>query len=92
MRYFTAAGPGFGFVDEQIPELSIGVHEGLRGQGVGRALMRAATEAAPDRLSLSVEDGNRAIHLYESLGFVPVGREGNSTTMLWVRKLPPLHS
>lgn len=82
MRYFTAANPGYGFVDEQTPELSIGVREGFRGQGVGRALMGAAIEAAPDRLSLSVEDGNRAIHLYESFGFVPVGREGNSTTML----------
>ena len=85
MRYFTAANPGYGFVDEQTPELSIGVHESFRGQGVGRALMRAAIEAAPDRLSLSVEDGNRAIHLYESFGFVPVGRERNSTTMLWER-------
>jgi ribosomal protein S18 acetylase RimI-like enzyme len=92
MRYFTAANPGYGFVDEQTPELSIGVHEGVRGQGVGRALMRAAIEAAPDRLSLSVEDGNRAIHLYESFGFVPVGREGNSTTMLWARELPVPHS
>ena len=82
MRYFTAAHPGYGFVDEQTPELSIGVHEDVRGQGVGRALMGAAIGAAPDRLSLSVEDGNRAIHLYESFGFVPVGREGNSTTML----------
>ena len=92
MRYFTAADPGYGFVDEQTPELSIGVRESRRGQGVGRALMRAAIEAAPDRLSLSVEDGNRAIHLYESFGFVPVGREGNSTTMLWAREVPALHS
>lgn len=84
MRYFSAANPGYGFVDEQTPELSIGVREGFRGHGVGRALMGAAIGAAADRLSLSVEDGNRAIQLYESFGFVPVGREGNSTTMLRV--------
>lgn len=92
MRYFTASNPGYGFVDEQTPELSIGVLEGFRGQGVGRALLQAAMEAAPDRLSLSVEDGNRAIHLYGSFGFKAVGREGNSTTMIWERELPASHS
>ena len=83
MRYFDAADPGYGFVDEQTPEITLGVREGFRGQGVGSALLLAAQEAAPARLSLSVEDGNRAIQLYESVGFVPVGRVGNSTTMLW---------
>jgi len=83
MRYFDAADPGYGFVDEQTPEITLGVRDGFRGQGVGGALLLAAQEAAPDRLSLSVEDGNRAIRLYESVGFVPVGRVGNSTTMLW---------
>ena len=92
MRYFTADDPGYGFVDEQTPELSIGVREGFRGQGVGRALVQAAIEAAPDRLSLSVEDGNRAIQLYASFGFVPVGRVGNSTTMLRETELSSLHS
>jgi ribosomal protein S18 acetylase RimI-like enzyme len=34
-------------------------------------------------VSLSVEDGNdRARALYESLGFVPVGREGGSDVLL----------
>ena len=83
MRYFDAVDPGYGFVDEQTPEITLGVRDGFRGQGVGSALLLAAQEAAPARLSLSVEDGNRAIHLYESAGFVPVGRLGNSTTMLW---------
>ena len=46
--------------------------------------MQAAVDGAPGRLSLSVEDGNRAIRLYESFEFRPVGRVGNSTTMLWV--------
>ena len=83
MRYFTPDDGSYGFVDEQTPELTLGVREGFRGQGVGRVLLQAAQDAAPDTLSLSVEDGNRAIRLYESVGFVPVGRVGNSTTMLW---------
>ena len=83
MRYFDAADPGYGFVDEQTPEITLGVREGFRGQGVGSALLLAAQEAAPARLSLSVEDGNRAVRLYESMGFVPVGRVGNATTTVW---------
>ncbi|MDF2575580.1 MAG: family N-acetyltransferase, partial [Agromyces sp.] len=33
-------------------------------------------------ISLSVEDGNRARHLYERAGFRVVGRNGNADTML----------
>ena len=87
MRYFSAADPGYGFVDEATPELSLGVLEGFRGEGVGRQLMQAAVDGAPGKLSLSVEDGNRAIRLYESFGFAPVGRVGNSTTMVWSSSL-----
>lgn len=88
MRYFDAADPGYGFVDEHTPEITIGVREGFRGEGIGRVLLQAAQEAAPARLSLSVEDGNSAIQLYESVGFVPVGRVGNATTMLWSQAGP----
>ena len=87
-RYFDAADPGYGFVDEATPELTLGVLEGFRGEGVGRQLMQAAVDGAPANLSLSVEDGNRAIRLYESFGFVPVGRVGSSTTMLWTPGMP----
>lgn len=85
MRYFDAEDPGYGFVDEETPELSIGVRDGFRGQGIGRALLQAAQDAAPAALSLSVEDGNRASLLYTAVGFLPAGRVGNSTTMRWVR-------
>ena len=83
MRYFTAADASYGFVDEQTPELTIGVLPEHRGRGAGRMLLQTAQEATPARLSLSVEDGNRARALYEEMGFVPVGRVGGSTTMLW---------
>ena len=88
MRYFTAADPGYGYVDEGTPELSLGVLEGFRGEGLGRQLMQAAVDGAPANLSLSVEDGNRAIQLYESFGFLAVGRVGNSTTMLRTPERP----
>jgi ribosomal protein S18 acetylase RimI-like enzyme len=85
-RYFTAADPGYGFVAEDIPELSIGVVAGRRGEGIGRALLNAMLAASPVSLSLSVEDGNPAQELYRKSGFVPVGRVGNATTMLYSRR------
>ena len=81
-RYFTADDPGYGFVNEQTPELGIGVVAGRRGEGIGRALMNVMLAASTTDLSLSVEDGNPAIELYRKSGFAEVGRVGNSTTML----------
>lgn len=89
MRYLEASDPGYGFVDEQTPEVTIGVLDGFRGKGIGRMLLQAAVDAAPGSLSLSVEDGNGAIHLYEQFGFVPVGRVGNSATMLRTAAVTP---
>jgi ribosomal protein S18 acetylase RimI-like enzyme len=87
-RSFTADGPGYGFVGEDVPEVSVGVVEAARGRGVGRALMTAVIDAARqqgfDRLSLSVEDDNRAKRLYEELGFVTVGRSDGASTMVRV--------
>ncbi|WP_329624992.1 GNAT family N-acetyltransferase [Streptomyces sp. NBC_01255] len=80
--------PGYGFVATDVPELTLGVSSGHRGVGHGRTLMEALIRAAAERpepvtrLSLSVEDGNPAAHLYTSLGFTRVGRNGDSDTML----------
>lgn len=81
-RHFTPDEPGYGFVSADIPELAIGVVEGRRGEGIGRALLNAIIAATPGGLSLSVEDGNPAVELYRKNGFEPVGRVGNATTML----------
>ena len=85
-RFMTAEDPGYGFVDEDIPELGMGVVSTHRGQGVGRVLLERTIRTSVDRglpgLSLSVEDGNeRARALYVNCGFVVVGRVGNSNTM-----------
>ncbi|MDO7881707.1 GNAT family N-acetyltransferase [Salinibacterium soli] len=81
-RYFTADAPGYGFVSAGIPELGIGIVDGFRGRGIGRGLIETMIAATPGDLSLSVEDGNPAIGLYRSVGFEPVGRFGQATTML----------
>ncbi|MEV7531869.1 GNAT family N-acetyltransferase [Streptomyces hydrogenans] len=87
-RRLPEDAPGYGFVAPDVPELTLAVLPAHRGRGHGRALMAALIRSAADRsttrLSLSVEDGNPAVRLYTSLGFVPVGRNGGSDTMLLV--------
>ena len=86
LRFFTADDPGFGFVDEAIPELSIWVAEGERGQGIGGQLLDAATRAARSkglrRISLSVEEGNPARRLYERAGFAWAGSGFDTGTLV----------
>jgi ribosomal protein S18 acetylase RimI-like enzyme len=85
-RMFTADDPGYGYVADDVPELSIGVSPGWRGRGIGTALLDRLISQARGRgmraISLSVEDGNRARALYERAGFNVVGREGESDVML----------
>jgi GNAT superfamily N-acetyltransferase len=85
-RSFDIDDPGYGFVANDVPEISMGVVAAFRGQGVGTRLLAALIREARDRdyraLSLSVEDGNRARALYERAGFVRHSRNGTSDTML----------
>jgi RsiW-degrading membrane proteinase PrsW (M82 family)/ribosomal protein S18 acetylase RimI-like enzyme len=86
-RFLTEADDGYGYVSDAIPELTLGVTANARRRGIGRLLLDRLIESARDLglsgLSLSVEDGNAgARSLYETLGFVVVGRNGNSDTML----------
>jgi ribosomal protein S18 acetylase RimI-like enzyme len=84
-RTFTVDHPGYGFVAEGVPEVSMAVVAGHRRQGIGRSLLTAllgqARAAAWPALSLSVEDGNRVADLYRELGFRTVGRHDNADTM-----------
>ncbi|MCQ9166149.1 GNAT family N-acetyltransferase [Arthrobacter sp. STN4] len=85
-RFFAEENAGYGFVREDIPELTIGVASGARGNQIGTrlldALMNLARERGCNAVSLSVEDGNPARRLYKRSGFIKVGRNGNSDTLL----------
>ncbi len=86
-RYFSVDDPGFGFVDAGTPEVSIGVRQGWRGQGVGEQLLHALIGCARlegvGALSLSVEPDNcTAVRLYRRLGFEIVAAAGGALTML----------
>ncbi len=85
-RKFARHDAGYGFVDEQTPELSIGVVDRARGRGVGGALLRALIDEAQrsgvPALSLSVEPDNPAASLYRRLGFEGHSTSGGATTMI----------
>ncbi len=72
-RLFTEDEAGYGFVDEQTPELTIAVVPSRRGRGVGHELMTALLERARREgypaISLSVEKDSPAVKLYERYGF-----------------------
>ena len=48
-RLFKSSAPGYGFVEEQIPELAVAVVPNARGKGVGSALLTALLDRARDR-------------------------------------------
>jgi GNAT superfamily N-acetyltransferase len=85
-RVFSADEPGYGFVDEQTPELAIAVVPSQRGKGVGEqlllALIERARQAGHTSLSLSVEPGNPARKLYERHGFRVVDEGAEAWTMV----------
>jgi len=83
-RLFPAAAPGFGFVDEETPELTIAVVPSHRGHGTGGELLeallaRARNEGFP-RVSLSAEPGQTGF--YEKHGFSELQREDGTVTMV----------
>jgi len=85
-RRFTAAEPGYGYVADDVPELSIAVYPEVRGQRVGSLLLGALiARAARDHeraLSLSVHRENPAKRLYVRHGFEVVAERGDTLTML----------
>ena len=85
-RLFPREEAGFGFVDEQTPELTIAVVPSRRGKGFGHELMTGLLERARragyDALSLSVAKDSPAVSLYERYGFRAVAEPDDALTMV----------
>jgi ribosomal protein S18 acetylase RimI-like enzyme len=86
-RLFTPDRTGYGFVDEQTPELAIAVIEEFRGRHIGSALIeglkRLAKAQGHRRLSLAVEPRNlRARLLYTKTGFREVREDDEVIVMV----------
>ena len=86
LRRFGGSAPGYGFVDEQTPELSISVVPSRRRHGVGQELLEALLERARAEghaaVSLSVEKDSPAVAFYERNGFERVGESDGGLAML----------
>jgi GNAT superfamily N-acetyltransferase len=84
-RLFSRDEPGFGFVDEQTPEVAIAVVPSRRGRGIGSELLDSLVELAKEQghsgLSLSVADQSAAMHVFEKNGFAKVEQTDGSWTM-----------
>lgn len=90
LLFLDSSDPGFGYVADGVPELSVCVWPGYRGVGLGGLLLDAAIVAAREcgvaRISLSVEDGNPAKRLYRDSGFVDASGMGPGTMVLSLRR------
>ena len=84
-RLLTQENKGYGFVDNNTPELSIAVKSGYRNKGIGTELIRTIaseySKIGVDQLSLSVDMANPASNLYKRLGYKIVEETETSWTM-----------
>jgi GNAT superfamily N-acetyltransferase len=83
-RLFTTDEPGFGFVDESTPELTIAVVPSRRGRGAGKELLDALLEQAraEGHAAVSLSTDPRQVAWYEQFGFRTVGETPHAVTML----------
>jgi len=86
IRFATGEQKGYGFVREDVPELTLAVLPAFCGRGIGTALLeRMLTQLRARDLaavSLSVARSNPVHGLYERYGFRTVKKQRNSCTML----------
>lgn len=84
-RLFTEAAHGYGFVDEQTPELTVVVVPSRQGEGIGEKLLAAlvarAVEEGHPGLSASVEKGRPEQAILLGQGFRGLAEHGATLTM-----------
>jgi ribosomal-protein-alanine N-acetyltransferase len=86
LRLFSASDKGYGYVADDVPELSIAMLPDYRGKGVGTLVLSTLIDSVHSTknysaISLSVSPNNPAMRLYERLGFKTVGMSGTSLVM-----------
>ncbi|MBD2502151.1 GNAT family N-acetyltransferase [Anabaena azotica] len=72
LRLFTANNQGYGYIDDQTPELAIAILPEYRNQGIGTHLIThliATAKAIYPSISLSTRKSNPALRLYQRLGW-----------------------
>ncbi len=74
----------YGFVSDDVPELTIALLPEFRGRGIGSKLMKELFSTVSPKykaISLSVTAENPAMKLYQRFGFEVAKIDGNSATM-----------
>jgi len=93
IRLLTGEDKGYGYVDENTPELSIAVLPEYRNKGIGSKLLEKITEEAKIKFKavcLSVTKNNPARNLYKRFGFIEIDEIDNSITM--IKRLDGTHT
>lgn len=79
----------YGHIDEKTPSLAISLYKPYRGLGIGTALMEAMLSLLKGKgfesVSLSVQQANAAVRMYQRLGFQIV--DENEEEYLMVKEL-----
>jgi GNAT superfamily N-acetyltransferase len=87
-RLFTDEQKGYGFVDNETPELSMAINSEFRNQGYGTQLLEKMLlklqELGYKKVSLSVDKRNFAYQLYLKFGFQDHQIDGNTVAMVKV--------
>ena len=87
IRLLNHENPGYGYLDDDTPELGMAIMSQYRGRGIGKRLLSTMIDSARSNgypaLSLSVDPQNEtALRLYEKNGFQKVYQDnGGSWTM-----------
>lgn len=72
-RLFNAENQGYGYIDDETPEVGIAVKAEYQNRGIGSELFKTffieAIDRAYKKISLSVDKRNRAVRLYKREGF-----------------------
>lgn len=90
LRFFDSHNPGYGYINDNIPEIGIAVDFKYRSRGVGSALLKKLLQTISNTIktiSLSVDPNNPAVQLYKRFGFVECGKSGDSIIMRHDRKI-----
>jgi len=83
-RLFTAGEPGFGFVDERTPEVTIAIVPSRRGKGAGQELLEALLERAraDGYAAVSLSAAPEQTSYYARFGFETVREDEHAVTMV----------
>jgi ribosomal protein S18 acetylase RimI-like enzyme len=85
LRLLSRDNKGYGYVNDETPELTIAVMPGYQGQGIGTALLEHLFKEAKENyqsISLSVWRENPVYRLYQRLGFETIKQNENDVVML----------